>query len=143
MVRLTRRYRFSASHRLHTGALTEADNHRLYGKCANPYGHGHNYALEISVEGEPGADGQVVNRSELDQVVEGRVVRLLDHKSLNHDVPQFAATVPTTENLARWIETQLLEGWSLRARLASIRIVETARNSFELEVGKGGSGREE
>ena len=133
-MRLTCRYRFSASHRLDSSALSPERNRELYGKCNNPFGHGHNYVLDVAVEGPLDASGQVANRAELDAVVENRVTALLDHKNLNQDVPAFAKTVPTTENLASFIESSLREHWNLSARLARIRIVETERNTFELEA---------
>lgn len=131
---LTCRYRFSASHRLDSSALSPERNRELYGKCNNPFGHGHNYVLDVAVEGPLDASGQVANRAELDAVVENRVIALLDHKNLNQDVPAFAKTVPTTENLASFIEGSLREHWNLSARLARIRIIETERNTFELEA---------
>src|SRR5580658_5662271 len=130
MPRLTRRYHFAASHRLDSPALSAAENRRLYGKCNYPYGHGHDYTLEVSVEGAVSADGQVVNREALDQVVERQVLRLIDHKNLNFDVPEFGGAVPTTENLASFIQRRLLEGWDLKPKLTRIRIIETARNTF-------------
>ncbi len=134
MPRLTRRYHFAASHRLASPALSEEENRRLYGKCNYPYGHGHDYTLEISVQGPAQADGQIVNRQALDELVERRVLRLVDHKNLNLDVPEMEGAVPTTENLASFIERRLLQGWSLAPRLERIRIIETGRNTFELEV---------
>lgn len=134
-MRLTRRYHFAASHRLASPALSAEENRRLYGKCNYPHGHGHDYTVEISVEGPAGEDGQVVNRGMLDRWVEERVLRTLDHRNLNLDVPEFANTVPTTEHLASFIVNRLNQGWTLKPRLAGVRIVETARNTFELEVG--------
>ena len=131
---LTCRYRFSASHRLDTSALTPEQNRELYGKCNNPFGHGHNYILEVGLQGPLDASGQVANRAELDAIVKHNVLDALDHKNLNKDVPRFAETVPTTENLASFIEELLREHWNLSARLARIRIVETERNTFELEA---------
>jgi 6-pyruvoyltetrahydropterin/6-carboxytetrahydropterin synthase len=142
MLRLTRRYRFSASHRLDTAALSAEENRKLYGKCNNPYGHGHDYALEISVEGPLNGDGQVVDRKALDELVQQQVLRLVDHKNLNLDVPEFGGAIPTTENLASFIQQRLSQGWSLTPRLTRIRIVETDRNSFELAVGEGEVGDE-
>jgi len=133
-VRLTSRYRFSASHRLDTPALTPEENRKLYGKCNNPHGHGHDYLLEITVDGPVDQDGQVVNRQALDAVVRERVLARLDHKNLNVDVPELAGSVATTENLATVVKSALAEGWTLPARLAKVRISETARNTFELEV---------
>lgn len=133
-MRLTRRYRFAASHRLDSPALTAEENRRLYGKCNNPYGHGHDYVLEVSVEGRADANGVLVNREALDELVEARVLRRLDHKDLNRDVAELEG-VPTTENLARLVERMLREDWTLAGRLARIRIAETDRNTFELEAG--------
>ena len=134
---LTSRYRFSASHRLDTPALTPEENRRLYGKCNNPHGHGHDYVLEITVDGPVDRDGQVVNREAMDTLVRQRVLARLDHKNLNADLTEFAATVATTENLATLVRRTLAEHWTLPARLARVRISETDRNSFELEVSKG------
>jgi 6-pyruvoyltetrahydropterin/6-carboxytetrahydropterin synthase len=136
-VTLTSRYRFSASHRLDTAALSPEENRRLYGKCNNPHGHGHDYLLEITVDGPVGGDGQVVNREALDTLVRQRVLARLDHRNLNADLPEFACQVPTTENLATLVERALAEEWTLPVRLARVRISETGRNSFELEVAKG------
>ena len=133
-MRLTSRYRFSASHRLDTPALSPEENRKLYGKCNNPHGHGHDYLLEITVEGPVDPNGQVVNRDALDAVVRERVLARLDHKNLNVDVPELAGSVATTENLATVVEAALAAGWTLPARLAKVRISETARNTFELEV---------
>lgn len=133
-MRLTSRYRFSASHRLDTPALSPEENRKLYGKCNNPHGHGHDYVLEITVDGPVDQDGQVVNREALDAVVRERVLARLDHKNLNVDVPELAGSVATTENLATLVEGALAKGWTLPARLAKVRISETARNTFELEV---------
>lgn len=133
-MKLTRRYRFSASHRLDTPALSPEENRKLYGKCNNPYGHGHNYVLDVTVEGRVDATGQVVDREVLDRLVQEQVLRQVDHKDLNTDVPAFAGSVPTTENLASIIEGLLRRRWELPARLARIRISETDRNIFELEA---------
>jgi 6-pyruvoyltetrahydropterin/6-carboxytetrahydropterin synthase len=134
-VRLTACYRFAASHRLDSPALSAEENRSLYGKCNNPYGHGHDYTLELTVEGPVGADGQVVNRMALNRLVQKHVLDVLDHKNLNQDVPEFAGSnVPTTENLVEAIRTRLARRWSLPARLARIRIVETERNTFVWEA---------
>jgi len=136
-MRLTSRYRFSASHRLDTPALTPEENRKLYGKCNNPHGHGHDYVLDITVDGPVDQDGQVVNREVMDALVRKRVLARLDHKNLNADVPELAGSVTTTENLARVVHGALAEHWTLPARLARVRISETARNTFELEVPQG------
>jgi 6-pyruvoyltetrahydropterin/6-carboxytetrahydropterin synthase len=133
-VKLTSRYRFSASHRLDTPAMSPEENRRLYGKCNNPHGHGHDYVLEITVDGPVGQDGQVVNRAAFDALVRERVLARLDHRNLNADIPELAGSVTTTENLATMVQRALADGWTLSARLARVRISETARNTFELEV---------
>jgi 6-pyruvoyltetrahydropterin/6-carboxytetrahydropterin synthase len=131
---LTRRYRFAASHRLNTPALTTEENSRLYGKCNNPYGHGHDYVLDVSVAGPVDASGQIVNRDALDTLVQERVIGRLDHRNLNCDVPELRDAVATTENLASAIEAMLTSNWTLPAALAGVRISETARNTFELKA---------
>jgi 6-pyruvoyltetrahydropterin/6-carboxytetrahydropterin synthase len=133
-MRLTRRYRFAASHRLNAEALTPEENTRLYGKCNNPYGHGHDYVLDVTVEGRVRPDGQVVDRHALDTLVSEQVLARLDHRNLNCDVAELARRVPTTENLASAIEDMLKRNWRLPARLAKVRISETAKNTFELET---------
>jgi len=132
-VRLTCQYHFSASHRLDTPALSAEENRRLYGKCNNPFGHGHNYTLDVTVEGRVDPNGQVADRRELNELVERHVLSLVDHKDLNRDIPAFVG-VPTTENLAALIESALLKHWNLAPRLARIRISETERNTFVLEA---------
>jgi 6-pyruvoyltetrahydropterin/6-carboxytetrahydropterin synthase len=131
-VRLSRRYSFSAAHRLHRTDFSEAENQRLYGKCANPHGHGHNYVLEVTVAGPvDAATGMVANLGELDAFVEREVVEAFDHKYLNEEVAEFRALVPTTENLCREIWRRLRDFRA--ARLARVRIEETSKNSFEFE----------
>jgi 6-pyruvoyltetrahydropterin/6-carboxytetrahydropterin synthase len=129
-VSLTRRYRFSASHRLHSARFSEEENRRLYGKCANPHGHGHNYVVEVTITGpvDP-ATGMVANLGELDPFVEREVVEAFDHKYLNEQVTEFCEVVPTSENLCREIYRRLRTFPS--ARLESVRIEETSKNSFE------------
>ena len=133
-MRLTRRYRFAASHRLNSEALTRDENARLYGKCNNPFGHGHDYVLDVSVEGPLDASGQIVDRSALDALVQQRVLAQVDHRNLTCDLPELQSQVATTENLAFAIERMLARDWTLPARLARVRISETARNTFELET---------
>ena len=129
-IELGRRYRFAASHRLHNPDLSEQENYRLYGKCNNPYGHGHNYVVEVLVSGKVDpATGMIANLADLDGFVEREVLEPLDHKSLNEDVPAFRGTVPTTENLCIEIFRRL-KPFS-KAKLERVRIQETSNNSFE------------
>src|SRR5262245_43062149 len=130
---LTRRYRFAASHRLSADALTPGENARLYGKCNNPYGHGHDYILDVTLEGLRDHSGQIVNREELDRLMTNRVLSRLDQRNLNCDVDELRGQVTTTENLARAIHQMLAVNWNLPAKLAGIRISETPRNTFELK----------
>lgn len=129
-IALGRRYRFAASHRLHSDALSAEENARVYGKCNNPYGHGHNYVVEISVSGaaDP-ATGMIVNLADLDGFVEREVIEAFDHKSLNEDVPAFRGKVPTTENVCREIYQRLKH--FPKAKLERVRVEETSNNAFE------------
>jgi len=129
-VTLTRRYSFSASHRLHSGQLSEAENQRLYGKCNNPFGHGHNYEVEVTLAGaiHP-ATGMIANLAELDAFVQQHVLADFDHRYLNEEVPVFGKVVPTTENLCIEIYNRLKTFPG--ARLERVRIEETSKNSFE------------
>jgi 6-pyruvoyltetrahydropterin/6-carboxytetrahydropterin synthase len=129
-VELGRRYRFSASHRLHNASLSEAANREIYGKCNNPHGHGHNYILEVTVSGSAdAATGMIANLADLDAFVERQVLNDYDHKSFNEDVPVFRNIVPTTENLCVDI-FQRLKAFPV-AKLERIRVEETGNNSFE------------
>jgi 6-pyruvoyltetrahydropterin/6-carboxytetrahydropterin synthase len=133
-MKLTRRYRFSASHRLDTPALSPEENRKLYGKCNNPYGHGHDYVLDVTVAGSPDESGQIVGREALDGLVAERILARFDHRNLNVDLPELAGVVATTESLAVAIEMALKERWPLEAKLDRVRISETERNIFELEA---------
>ena len=129
-IELGRRYSFAASHRLHSDALSAAENARVYGKCNNPYGHGHNYVLEISVSGTPDpATGMIVNLADLDGFVGREVIEAFDHKSLNEDVLAFRTKVPTTENVCKEIYQRLK--YFPKARLERVRVEETSNNAFE------------
>ena len=128
---LTRRYRFSASHRLDTSALSAEENRRLYGKCNNPFGHGHDYVLDVTLAGAPDDSGQIAGREALDALVRERVLTRFDHRNLNVDVAELRGVVPTTESLAAAIGRMLGNEWPLPAKLDRVRISETDRNTFE------------
>ena len=137
---MTRRYQFAASHRLHSSALSEEENRRLYGKCNHPYGHGHNYVLEVSARGplDPTA-GCAVNTILLDELVARQVLGPLQHRNLNLDVDWFEPVVPTSENLGIEICRRLKRNWNVVfsgqwPKLEKVRIEETARNIFEIRV---------
>jgi 6-pyruvoyltetrahydropterin/6-carboxytetrahydropterin synthase len=134
---LTRRYLFSASHRLHSGEMSEAENLATYGKCNNPHGHGHNYALEVTVSGQVDqSTGMICNLVDLDSFVEREVLSRYHFENLNM-LQEFAKTVPTTENLCIEIYEILQRGFRF-AHLEKVRIEETMLNSFEY-AGKGGA----
>jgi 6-pyruvoyltetrahydropterin/6-carboxytetrahydropterin synthase len=134
---LTRRYMFSASHRLHSDELSAEENRDIYGKCNNPYGHGHNYMVEVTVSGPvDGSTGMVCNLADLDGFVHTKILERYDHQNLNV-LPEFAKDVPTTENLCIAIYEIVKRGFS-KAHLEKIRIEETMMNSFEYS---GESGR--
>jgi 6-pyruvoyltetrahydropterin/6-carboxytetrahydropterin synthase len=129
-VTLSRRYSFSASHRLHSDKMSEAENQRVFGKCANPFGHGHNYVVEVTLGGpiDP-ATGMIANLADLDAFVQERVLNEFDHRSLNEEVEIFRTQVPTTENLCIEIYRRLRD--FPKAKLEKVRIEETSKNSFE------------
>lgn len=133
LIALTRRYRFPAAHVLRNERFSEAENRRIYGKCAHPSGHGHDYGLEVTVTGplDP-RTGAIVPVAELDALVRERVLDRLGHRLLNED-PWFAVAVPTAENIALAVRRELGAALAERgaARLARIRLEETRRNAFE------------
>lgn len=127
---LSRRYTFPASHRLFRAEWSDEQNMRVFGKCANPHGHGHNYTLEVSVTGPVDKEtGMIANLADLDEYVRRNVLDAFDHVNLNEQVAEFRDTVPTTENLCRVIFKRLA-GFP-HARLERVRIEETGKNSFE------------
>ena len=131
---LTRRYQFSASHRLHSDILSAEQNRATYGKCNNPHGHGHNYALEVTVSGPVDqSTGMVCNLTDLDGFVQQEILERFDLQNLNV-LPEFAKIVPTTENLSAVIYDILQRGFRL-AHLERIRLEETMMNSFEYAGG--------
>ena len=135
---LTRRYMFSASHRLHSEEMSDQENRDVYGKCNNPYGHGHNYMIEVTVSGAVNDQtGMVCNLVDLDSFVHAQIVERYDHQNLNL-LSEFAKLVPTTENLCIEIFERLKKFPG--ARLARIRLEETGRNSFTYAGESNGSG---
>lgn len=125
MVYLTRKAEFSASHVYHNPAFTPEENLRVFGKCNNPNGHGHNYTLEVTVKGpvDP-ATGFVMDLKELKEAMQREVLDSLDHRHLNKEVPEFASRIPTTENLAIVIWKRLAPALKV-AQLHRVRIWET------------------
>lgn len=128
MVYLTKRATFSAAHRLWSEHLTEAENYAVYDKCANPNGHGHNYILEVTVRGRPDErTGMLLNLTELKDAIENAVIKWVDHKHLNRDVPWLEGLIPTAEMLVmafwRRLETALPTGL-----LYEVKLQETENN---------------
>lgn len=133
MIALTRRYGFAAAHVLCHPSFSPEENERVYGKCANPHGHGHNYGLEVTVAGPVDPEtGRVIEPERLDALVRERLLARFDRVLLNDD-PAFAERVPTAENLARVAHEALAPALAAEgaARLRRVRVVETARNHFE------------
>lgn len=131
MIALTRRYEFSAAHVLRHPSFSEAENRRVYGRCANPRGHGHNYRVEVTVTGPVDeGTGRIIAPELLDQIFEERVHTRFAHRLLN-DAAVFRRLVPTAENIATVIHAGLSESVAERssARVLAVRVVETNRNS--------------
>jgi 6-pyruvoyltetrahydropterin/6-carboxytetrahydropterin synthase len=125
MVYLTRRAEFSASHYYHNPQFTPEENQRVFGKCNNPHGHGHNYILEVTVKGEVDPrSGFVVDIKELRDVLNREVLDAMDHRFLNKEVPEFREQIPTTENLAVAIWKRLAPKLTV-AQLHRVRVYET------------------
>mgnify|MGYP001583934739 CR=1 FL=1 len=125
MIYVTRRAEFAASHYYHNPEFSAEENRRIFGKCNNPHGHGHNYTVEVTVGGDVDATtGMVMDLKELKKLLEKEVLELMDHRFLNKEVPVFSTTIPTTENIA-------IEIWKLLApklalgKLHRIRLYET------------------
>lgn len=132
---LTRRYWFSASHRLHSDDFSAAENQAVYGKCNNPHGHGHNYALEVTVGGQVDQQtGMVCNLVDLDRFVQEKILERFDHQNLN-TLTEFERVVPTTENLCVEVYGILEQGFR-HAQVEKVRVEETMLNSFEYAGGK-------
>jgi 6-pyruvoyltetrahydropterin/6-carboxytetrahydropterin synthase len=137
MISVTRRYHFPASHRLHSSRLSEAENARLYGKCNNPYGHGHDYVLELTVSGEVNPKtGLLIPLPRLDLFVAEKILRLFSYRYINVDVPEFESLVPTTENIVRVIGALVLRDWQasfgdLAVYPSRVHMQETGRNGVE------------
>ena len=125
MVYLTRKAEFSASHYYHNPEFSAEENRRIFGKCNNPHGHGHNYTLEVTVKGEVDPmSGFVVDLKDLKEIMNREVMETVDHRFLNKEVPEFHGVIPTTENLAiaiwKWLEPNFKV-----ARLHRVRLYET------------------
>ena len=131
MIQMTEQFEFSAAHRLYCPDLSSEENLRIFGKCANPNGHGHNYVLDVTVAGDVSATtGSIVELASFEHTVVQRVIEPFDHKNLNLDCAEFADLNPTVENIARAIWTRL-KGRFQPARLVSVRLWETPKTCAE------------
>jgi 6-pyruvoyltetrahydropterin/6-carboxytetrahydropterin synthase len=135
VIQLTQQFEFSAAHRLHCDRLTDDENRRLFGKCNNPAGHGHNYVFDVTVSNEVDSDrGQVIAMDNFESVVKRLVVDRLDHRHLNHDVEYFATINPSVENIAKAIYLWL-DGQFGAAKLERIKVFETPKTWAEYSGG--------
>ena len=133
MVELTQAFEFAASHRLYVPSWSDDENRKMFGKCANPNGHGHNYVVEVTVGGRPLEEaGTVTDVMHVQRVVKERVIEPFDHKHLNLDCADFASLNPTVENVAKVIWRRL-EGSFERCRLTRVRIWETPKAYAEYD----------
>ncbi|HEV7298181.1 MAG TPA: 6-carboxytetrahydropterin synthase [Tepidisphaeraceae bacterium] len=131
MVRLSQRFEFSATHRLHNPTLSDDDNRRTFGKCNNPLGHGHNYEVQVTVAAEPDAAGKVVDVTAMQRTVAQHVIDRFDHKNLNAEVPEFASTIPSVENIAKAAYGLLKPHFATPVKLVSVTIWETPKTWCE------------
>ncbi|NOX59434.1 MAG: hypothetical protein GXP29_11340 [Planctomycetes bacterium] len=131
VVSVTQSFEFAAAHRLYCDSLSEEENRRVFGKCTNPNGHGHNYMVEVTVCGEPDAhSGVVLEVGRLERIVNERVIDVFDHKHLNMDCAEFATTNPSVENITRVIWDRL-DGAFSPAKLSKVRVYETPKTYAE------------
>lgn len=138
MIRLTRKYDFSATHRLYNPDFTDEQNCEVFRECNNINGHGHNYELEVTVRGVPDDQtGMIVDIDELDQIVMAKVVTLVDHKNLNLDVDFMTDLIPTAENIVWAFWQQLAEPVNTITTLDRLRLIETKNNFAEYHGEKG------
>jgi 6-pyruvoyltetrahydropterin/6-carboxytetrahydropterin synthase len=129
---ISKKVEFSASHICRSPQLTDAENDRVYGAAANPLGHGHNYVVEVSIEGEPDpVTGMILDLKHLKEILEDKVLNVYDHRLLNREVEPFDRMVPTVENIAIDIWNRVSPSINGRARLHSVRVHETTELSVE------------
>jgi 6-pyruvoyltetrahydropterin/6-carboxytetrahydropterin synthase len=132
MVRLSQKFEFSATHRLHNPALSAGQNMELFGKCNNPHGHGHNYELQVTLAGTPDANGELISVPRLEHLVQKAVIDRFDHRNLNVEIEEFKETNPTVENIAQVIYGLLKEPIAKAgATLATVTLWETPKTFCE------------
>ena len=132
MLRLSQKFEFSASHRLHNPALSDDENRQSFGKCNHPTGHGHNYEVQVTLRGKPNANGLLVDVPAFEKIISDYAIEKLDHKNLNVDVPEFAEVIPTVENIAMTVYRMLKNRFAgIGADLASVTVWETPKTWCE------------
>ena len=132
MVRLSQKFEFSATHRLHNPALGDEENCATYGKCNNPHGHGHNYEVQVTLKGTPGRSGVLVDVPAFERIVAATVIDRFDHKNLNVELPEFRDVIPSVENIAMTIYRLLKPKFAdAGAALASVTVWETPKTWCE------------
>ena len=132
MIRVSQKFEFSATHRLHNPKMGKSENSRIFGKCNNPHGHGHNYEVEVTLKGEPDGNGVLIGIPEFERIVGQMVIERFDHKNLNVELKEFAELIPTVENIAMVIYRMLKPGFSSNhAGLASVTVWETPKTWCE------------
>lgn len=132
MVRLSQRFEFSASHRLHNPEISDQANLELFGKCNNPLGHGHNYELEVTLRGPVDSTGRVIEAAAFERIVHEKVLERFDHKHLNLQTEEFKVTIPSVENIAEVIYGLLkAEFAALNVTLAAVTVWETPKTSAQ------------
>lgn len=132
MIRMSQKFEFSATHRLHNPKVDEAENRRVFGKCNNPHGHGHNYELQVTIHGIPDSNGLLMEVPHLERIVGQTVIDRFDHKNLNVELPEFHELIPTVENIAMTIYRLLKQKFAdEQAQLASVTVWETPKTWCE------------
>jgi 6-pyruvoyltetrahydropterin/6-carboxytetrahydropterin synthase len=137
MIRITRKIEFSAAHFYHNPNFSAEENRRVFGKCNNPHGHGHNYVLEVTIAGEPDpTTGMVLDLKELKDILQAEVMERMDHRHLNYEVPELAGQIPTCENIAALI-WKLLEPKIKSGKLDRVRLYESPELFVDVSAGNG------
>jgi 6-pyruvoyltetrahydropterin/6-carboxytetrahydropterin synthase len=137
MIRVTRKVEFSAAHFYHNPNFSADENRRVFGKCNNPHGHGHNYVLEVTIAGEPDpTTGMVLDLKELKDILETEVMERMDHRHLNYEVPELTGQIPTCENIAAVI-WKLLEPKIKSGKLDRVRLYESPELFVDVNAGNG------
>jgi 6-pyruvoyltetrahydropterin/6-carboxytetrahydropterin synthase len=131
MIRIAQKFEFCASHRLHNPSLSDEENRKIFGKCNNPRGHGHNYEVEVTLAGKPDANGRLIPLPDFERIVTDTVIDKFDHKNLNCELPEFQNINPSVENIAQVIYKMLKPCFGGHSQLASVTVWETPKTFCE------------